>query len=84
MSRKPNRTLLGSITQRATKTFPLELPGESPETSENWDLWVQHWFKTAETMHSEFVSEGLVRTAEAVYVHIEWQRNMFAKELADV
>lgn len=70
---KPSRTLIGTITQRAERSFPLGLhPGEDFE--ERWKFWNEHWLKTAEEICRDFRAEGLTETTKAVEGIITWHK----------
>lgn len=56
------QVLFRMIHDRAEKTYSGE-----PITADNYQLWVKHWFATAELLRDEFCKEHLVETA----IHIE-------------
>lgn len=83
---KVSRSLLGMITDKATKSFPGDLLTGCGITSktdwdENWPLWVKHWFKVAEAQKQAFIEEGLTETAKAVDTIIEDQKRYHQKDL---
>lgn len=80
---RASRTLLAMITNEATRTFPMDLmagcdgdPNQQPhqDFADNWKIWCNHWVKTGERIHQQFVDEGLTETAAAVRKHIDWQK----------
>lgn len=68
MTPKAGALLLSMIHER---TLLKPLP---PITAENYPIWVQAWFETAEEMANEFEHEGLMQTAKALREEIKWQR----------
>lgn len=52
-------------------------------TGDNYEIWVHHWFASAEAVHAEMVSEGLTNTAAFIRDWIEknrhWSKEYYSK-----
>lgn len=53
--------LLDMLHKRAEAIYDGPIPN-----AENYDIWIRHWFATASLMQSEFESQGLHFTANAM------------------
>lgn len=69
--------LYGMINNRANETY-----GGPVITASTYDIWVKHWFKTAEDIQIEFASQELYKTADAIYNIIQEQKK-YCKEYLD-
>jgi len=68
---KPSRTLIGTITDRAKKSFTGDY-----SKKESYPEWVEHWFKTAEEFRNELNQEGLATTVAKVDEIIRDERKL--------
>ena len=63
------------IGKRAEETIP-EYLGQI--TVENYDIWEEHWFDTANVLIKEFYSQGLKKTGDAIEAIIKDQRKLLS------
>lgn len=66
------RNLLETITERAKETAPFDMANVDFAKIEN--LWLAHWFDTADKFKQELVTEGLCASAAHVDKLIDQQR----------
>lgn len=66
------KTLIEMVTTQAERSFPSDLLHQAG----GFDLWEEHWLKTAEKIHSDLSNEGLVETAKAVQQHIDFTKSL--------
>ena len=60
------RTLLGTISDKASNTFNKEI------TKENYNEYFDHWILTGMNWALELEQEGLTKTCQAVRDHVTW------------
>lgn len=85
-----SHTILDKINKKAEAMFPLDLlrspasEGEHPlvrgpsreDFDENYELYLNQWFRAAEEVYKEFEDEGLIVTAAEVRKIIDSQRRV--------
>jgi hypothetical protein len=61
---KNHRTLLGTITDRASEIFPFKVDKNNWE--EIYPIWTEHWFRVALDFRNELHAEGLTQTVAKI------------------
>src|SRR6218665_1379083 len=69
-------TLIGTITERARRSFMEDIDNSDDS---QYDRWIDHWFKTADSFLASLEEEGLTETALKVRVLIDEQRTFLAR-----
>jgi len=62
--------LYDTVHKRAQDTFDRNIA----LTKDNYKVYVDHWFKTANDLREEMISEGLLNTVKELDEWIEWNK----------